>query len=443
MIAGIVWSPTPRRARRFPALPGAWAALLVLALPGAWAALLVLALLPSGEARADGPGVPVGETARLHFQLELEGRYDSLAGQGGIGANTLTPVQDPAEILLHIKPGIRLNAPGNRVDFDANANLDWTRYTGWLAPDSDFSYFGGSAGAGLEMGKGGPVGLKLSEAFNRSDRTTNPALGAGTITNSNNLGARLGFVPGGGAIEGGVGYDFGLEVYSAYRPNIPSQPPQDPSSDPTLFGGFGSQTHRFSLDARWRFLPKTAFVLNASWALRYYDSSTVNVASKPLLIEGGLSGLITEKVRVLLRGGWAKSFSDATAAKPDEFSGPIAQAEIGWNPTDTTGISLGVQRSVEPVSTFGWYDDWRVYASGRLALGGRVALTASGKIDRLVFANGGRADTQASLDAAADIEAFRLVHVVLGGVLTSRDSTASGFYVYQRTEVYLRLVASY
>ena len=405
------------------------------------ALLLVLLLAPG--ARAEGPGVLLGETARLHFQLELEGRYDSLAGQGGIGGNTLSPVQNPAEILLHVRPGLHLNAPGNRVDFDATANLDWTRYTGWLAPDSDLSYLGGTAGAALEMGKGGPVGLKLVEAFARSDRTTNPALGVGAITNTNNLGARLGFIPGGGAIEGGVGYEFGLEEYTAYRPNVTGQPPQDPSSDPTLFGGFGSQTHRFSLDARWRFLPKTAFVLDASWALRYYDSSTANVGSKPLQVWGGLSGLITEKVRVLLRGGWMKTFSDVSAAKPDEFSGPIAQAELGWNPTDVTGLSLGAQRTVEPVSSFSWYDDWRVYASGKLALGGRVALTATGKLDRLAFANGGRVDTQATLDAAADAEAFRLLHVVLGGVLTSRSSTEAGFYAYQRAEVYLRLVASY
>ena len=429
---GLVRSPPQRPARCRGAIAGARATALV---------ALLLATLPRA-ARADGQGLAVGETARLHFQLELEARYDSLAGQGGIG-NVTSPVVDPAEIILHAKPGLRLNAPGNRVDFEASAALDWSKYTGWLAPTTDLSYLGGSAGAALEMGKGGPVGLRVVEAFNRSDHTTNPALGVGAITNANNLAARLGFIPGGGAIEAGVGYAFGLEAYTPYRPNVQGQPPTDPSSDPTLFGGFGSQTHRFSLDARWRFLPKTAFVLNASWALRFYESSTSNVASKPLQIEGGLSGLITEKVRVLLRGGWLKTFADTTAAKGDEFSGPIAQVEVGWNPTDVSGIAFGLQRSVEPVSSFAWYDDWRVYANARLALGGRLALTGSGKIDRLVFANGGRVDTQASLDIAADIEAFRILHFVVGGVLTSRDSTAASFYVYQRAEAYLRLVLSY
>jgi hypothetical protein len=295
------------------------------------------------------------------------------------------------------------------------------------------------------MGRGGPVSFKLGEQFSRSDRTTNPALGLGALTNANELGARLAVRPGGGAIDAGAGYAFALESYEAYRPLTPGTP-TDPNVDPTKFGQFGSQTHRLSLDARWRFLPKTAVTLDASWALRFYDSQTANVATKPLRVEAGLAGLLTEKVRIILRGGWLKTFAAAGA----EFSGPVAQLEVGWSPTETAGLTAGVLRSVEPVSSsFGWYDDLRGYLSGRLALGGRVVLTGSAKVDRIAFANpaaastSSRADTQASLDAAADVEVFRLLHAVLGGVVTTRSSTEGGFFTYNRTEGYLRLQLSY
>jgi hypothetical protein len=404
----------------------------------------VLAAL-AGGARAEGPGVLVGESARLHFLLDLEGRYDSLAGQGGIGPTQAVPVVDPAEIILHVRPGLKLAAPGNKVDFEALAALDWNRFTGWLAPTQELSFLGANAGATLEMGRGGPVSFKLGEQFSRSDRTTNPALGLGAITNANDLGARLSVRPGGGAIEAGAGYDFALESYESYRPNTPGTP-TDPNVDPTKFGQFGSQTHRLALDARWRFLPKTALTLDSSWALRVYDSQTANVATKPLRVEVGLAGLITEKVRITLRGGWLKTFADKNA----EFSGPVGQLELGWNPTETAGITLGALRSVEPVSsTFGWYDDFRGYLSGRIALGGRVALTASAKIDRIAFANeasagaGLRVDTQGSFEAAMDIEVLRLLHAVLGGAITTRDSTDGGFYTYARTEGYLKLQFNY
>jgi hypothetical protein len=389
--------------------------------------------------------VLVGESARLHLLFDVEGRYDSLAGQGGIGANTTNPVLDPAEIILHFRPGLKLAAPGNKVDFEALAALDWTRFTGWLNPTEELSFLGANAGATLEMGRGGPVSFKLGEQFSRSDRTTNPALGLGAITSANDLGARLTVRPGGGAIEASAGYSFALESYESYRPNTPGTP-TDPNVDPTKFGQFGSQTHRLVVDARWRFLPKTALTLDSSWALRVYDSQTANIPTSPLRAELGLAGLISEKVRITLRGGWLKTFAD----RGNEFSSAVGQFELGWNPTDTTGITLGVLRTAEPVSSaFGWYEDFRGYLSGRLALGGRVVLTASARLDRIAFANAGtgsagfRTDTQGSFDGAMDIELLRVLHAVLGGAITSRDSTEGGFYTYARTEGYLKLQFNY
>ena len=82
MIEAILRSALPRLSRGPRLHTAAWVALSVAFVAG----------LP---ARADGPGVALGETARLHAFLELESRYDSFAGQGGIG-NVTNPATDPA-----------------------------------------------------------------------------------------------------------------------------------------------------------------------------------------------------------------------------------------------------------------------------------------------------------------------------------------------------------
>jgi Putative beta-barrel porin 2 len=438
---------TPRAQRQAPQRTSALPLRVRACAPALHARACALALLLPFAAFAEGPGVLVGESARLHFLFDLEGRYDSLAGQGPVGINPQDATTDPADILFHVRPGLRLAAPGSRLDFDANAALDWTRYTGWLgATTSQLSYLGATAGATLEVGKGGPLTFHVGEQFNRSDRTTNPAIGLGTLTNANTLGASLTARPGGGAIEATLGYDFALESYQSYNPNTGAGAGGDANNDPSQYSKFSNQTHKVELNSRWRFLPKTAVILDGSWAFRVYDSSSVNVATSPLRVEAGLAGLLTEKVRITLRAGWMKMF----AASGSEFQSVIGLGEVGWNPTETAGLTLGLSRSAEPVSsTYGWYDDWRAYLQGRIALGGRAQLTGGARIDRIAFADpatagaANRTDTQAALDLAVDVEVMRLLHVLGGTTVTSRSSSAGGYYTYSRAEAWLKLQFSY
>src|SRR5262249_5136193 len=156
-----------------------------------FAALLLAPL----AAQADGPGVALSDEARMHFFLETELRYDSLAGQGGIGSPT-GPTIEPADLILHIRPGVKADEQGTACAFNGTSNIDYVAYTGWLAPTHDLSYLGATAQLGLDIAKTGPVGFSVSEAFSRTDHTTNPSLGIGSITDANDLGARLAFRPG-------------------------------------------------------------------------------------------------------------------------------------------------------------------------------------------------------------------------------------------------------
>jgi hypothetical protein len=411
-----------------------------------FAALILLAPL---AARADGAGIALSDDARLHLFFESELRYDSLAGQGIIGSSSAAAntVVDPADFILHLKPGLKIVESGTQVSLTGSAFLDYADYTGWLAPTHDLSYLGAGIGAQLAVGKTGPVGLTVNEGFTRSDHTTNPALGIGTITDANDLGARVAFRPGGGAIEAGLGYNFGIENYEL-RANGVVGCGNDPNCTGADFSNFNSQTHRFSLDGRWKFFPKTALVADAQFALRRYANAGLDTNGKPFNIDAdpfqaelGLAGLITEKIRVVIKGGYANTFTSSG----DNFSGPVAQLEAGWDPTETATATAGLIRTVQPVSsTFAYYGDYRGYLSGKIAVG-RVNFSATGSLDLISFGGpSGRQDTQAALDAVADVEVFKLFHTALGVTLTSRASSSqAAVFSYQRAELYLRLNFTY
>jgi hypothetical protein len=398
----------------------------------------LLAAAPFAAA-ADGNGLAVGDTARLHASFETEERYDSLAALGGIG-NAQTPVYDPADLITHLRPGLRLDAPGAQTSFTGAARLDYEIFAGLGGPTRSLSFLAAAADAGLQTGHGGSTTFDLVDHFSRSDRTSNPALGIGTITDSNNLDARLGLLPGGGALELGLGYNFGIEAYELHSAGNVGCAITQPSCDGTKYGGFGSQTHRGTADVRWRFLPKTAAMAEVSWAARSYSSASSNVNTKPLRASLGLLGLITEKVRVVLKAGYENTF----ASTGQNYAGLVGQAELGWEPGITTKVAVGVLRSAESVSDlYGWYSDSRLYASLSMLFIGKLLVTGGANVDLLGFANRGRNDVQSSANVLVEYEFNRLLRGGLGSVLTIRSSSEGGAFNYQRAEAFARLTVAY
>lgn len=379
----------------------------------------------------------MADGARLHAGLELEFRWDSMAGIGQFeGQRFGELVLNPPDLVLHLRPGLRLEAPGAQAAFTGAARLDYARYSGAVADTSGLSFLGVAADAQLAFGKDGPASFTVADHFSRSDRTTNPSLGLGSITDANSAEARLDLRPGGGALEAGLGYAFVFETYEFDRRG--ACPP--PTCDATKYPGFASQTHRFSLDARWRFLPKTAFVIEAAVAPRSYSAASGNVTTAPLRAVGGLAGLLTEKVRLALKAGYANTFAGAG----QNFAGLVGQVEVGWLPRETATLTLGLSRSAEAVSdVYGWYDDLRAYASASMLLGGRLALSASFAFDVLRFGNQDRIDTQVQASVSAEWELHALLRVAVGEVLAARDSNAGFAYTFTRSETFARLTLAY
>ena len=402
-------------------------------------AVVAIALAAAQAARADGHGLSVTDTARLHAGLELELRWDTMAGIGTFsGAQKGELILNPGDLVLHLRPVIRLDAPGAETNFVGQAKLDYSRYSGLMADTTSLTYLGILGDLAAEFGRGGATSFAIADHFSRSDRTSNPALGVGSITDSNTAEARLNLKPGGGALEGGLGYAFTYETYETSKAGAVAC--STPSCDGSKYPGFASQTHRLSLDARWRFLPKTAIVLDAAIAPRIYSDGAANVGTRPLRATLGIAGLLTEKVRIALKAGYANTFASAG----QNFGSVVGQAEVGWTPRETATLTVGLSRSVESVSdVYGWYDDLRGYASGQLLLLGKLTAQASLNYDLLTFGAQGRVDNQFSGNLQLEYEVTPLWHVAVGEILSNRNSTQGFAFTYTRSETYARVSLAY
>jgi hypothetical protein len=145
--------------------------------------------------------------------------------------------------------------------------------------------------------------------------------------NFNRLTARFGggltWAPGGGMFDWRLGYEYGL-VYFEDR----------------AFRGLSNDFHTVNTRGRWRFLPRTAVLYDASaMFLRYNQNpSGAQLNSNPIRARLGLNGLVTRQLALLAMAGWASSFYGGVNAQ--QYDGVIAQAELKWFITPGTGAEL-------------------------------------------------------------------------------------------------------
>ena len=114
-------------------------------------------------------GIRVGP-GRLHPYFELEPRYDSAALYVPVSPTDPTLVLKP-EILMHFRPGFRLDVPGTDVTFGLNGFYDYVWYTGLLTSGSSAASRN-EAGAEMhaEINREGAVEADVGDTFSRSDR---------------------------------------------------------------------------------------------------------------------------------------------------------------------------------------------------------------------------------------------------------------------------------
>lgn len=422
----------------------AGAAVLALLLPSTASAQLTTSA--SATAHQGPNGLKVGD-GRLHPFVDLEPRLDTAAGFFPVGPGGTTASLSP-EVVLHLRPGMKFELPSNAVAIDFNGALEYLYYTGLLTPGSYVaSRLEGAANLNATVNRQGSVELQAGDDFAYSDKTRNLALGVGALSLFNEARAQLDIRPGGGALEITPRGAFGLEQFRPLSLVVPAGcSPGTLTCDPNAVAQMDYTNFRGGLDARWKFLPKTAIVLESNFDARAY----ANPAFDALLLRvvGGLQGLLTTKVAVVAKAGWAYDFATplVAGANANTFIGHV---ELSYLMTEATVFKVGYYRTVDPTPVYQTARDDRVYGDARLLLSGRLTLRAYGAVDFLGFFGGqDRFDTAFTIDPAAEYQVLPWLYGAAGYTLSTRSSSGarrSGAATdnYFRHEAYLRITAAY
>ena len=413
-----------------------------LAWPALWVTVLVSASASAQVQRVIGPyetenGIKVGE-GRLHPYFDYEMHYDSAAGYFDYGGvpGVLRP-----EAVAHFRPGVRLDVPMNSSTINLDGNVDYVWYTGLITQGStNASRLQAAADASANINQGGSVELDFGDHFARSDRTANAAIGVGIISLFNDAHLQLPIRPGGGALEIVPSGGFSFESFKSISGVLPANCNPGDTCDPASVPGMNYQNFRFGLDARWRFLPKTALTLENRIDTRSY---TVGLPTNPsaLVLKStvGLAGLVSPKIATVLKLGWGQDFQNTG------LHTIVALAELSYLMSETSNVKLGYLRSAEPVPRYGTYLDDRGYLEARFFLDGRLTLHGLAAFDYLSFYSGsGRSDTAVTVDLGPEYQFTKWLIGAAGYVLGTRHSNnPAATFNFTRNEAYIRATFLY
>jgi len=342
------------------------------------AVLTLVVALGSASAFAQAPspvGFKVGD-GRLHLLAEVDSRFDSLVGyfdrQG---------VPSP-EIIFAPRVGatFALDGPSTLVKFGATA--EYLIFSGILSPSSrQLSRPQALVSLETSFNRDGAVSFELGDTFTRSDRTQNPSAGIGVISLFNSLYVAAPIHPGGRALEITPRVTWGVEFFEPLLTGTTTCPPGDITCDPTLVSSMNYSNLNFALSGRYKFLPKTAIVVDTNFDLRtYWNTSTQNLPAQILRGRAGLAGLLTPRFSVTLLAGAAYDFAATQRAAP------IGQAELMYLVGESTSVAIGYVRDLMPVPVYGTFTDDRGYLNARLGfLGDRLTLNGTASIDYFTF----------------------------------------------------------
>jgi hypothetical protein len=407
----------------------------------AWALLGMAALWPAlGQAQAlvGGNGIKVGD-GRLHPTFELEARLDSAAGYFAAPGGTdsgLVSDRLSGEALLHFRPGLRLELPGSKVAVDLRGYGDYVHYTGLLTSGSTaISHLQGLADLSLLFNREGAVTVEVADHFERSDRTRSAALGAGVLSLFNEARLSLPVRPGGGALEVKPELAWGLERFEAMGALSP-EGCTEPVCAPSEVSSFNYNNLRAGLHGRWRFLPKTAVVVDSRFSLRHYLQGGTPDALM-LHTTAGLAGLVSPKMAVTAKAGWAQDFGATRAGTL------IGQLEGTYMLSPTATFKAGYARNLEPVATLRMFRDDRVYLEGQMLLGGLLTLRGNTSYDYVSF-QGSRRDSVLQVNLGPQYQFQRWLLGGIGYLFDLRSSSEPGPGInYTRHEGYVRMTVGY
>lgn len=229
-----------------------------------------------------------------------------------------------------------------------------------------------------------PLKLKLSEQLNYVERPAyeNTIYGYERLTNRSR--ALAIFAPGRGGQDGPLSITAGYELYLVTFLN----------SKKTLEiqGRSEKLAHGLLLETKWRFLPKNYFIFDLKFSSNDYnnfkpeegqsaDAEVLSRDSTPLRVQIGLTGLLSPRLSIFLKGGYANTYNK----NGDSYSGFIALTELSYRWEPLLNLSIGYQRDGQDSGFSNFFTLNRYFLKGQLRFSERVALIGDVSYDEYTY----------------------------------------------------------
>ncbi|MCO4761600.1 MAG: outer membrane beta-barrel protein [Myxococcales bacterium] len=286
---------------------------------------------------AAGVGVDMGSISKNRglrsgdFELlpsvGVDGHYDTNVFNGNEDENNVPQ----AAASVRIAPRLSLNnGTKSEVQFRFGAAGDIRLYMSDKENISNLNNFGGKADLNVDFAARRAISFAVFNNFSRSLRPNNWETTETLNRINNQVGARVSFHPG----ETPERRPLEISLQGAYVID---------NFEDFDFGN--STTVRSRLTGSWRFLPRTAAILDAGWDFRKYHVDNPALAvftsdSSPWRVQGGLAGALTSRITFRLTAGWGMSMHE----KGESFNSMLGNISLGYAPSATTFLSVGYAR---------------------------------------------------------------------------------------------------
>jgi hypothetical protein len=421
---------------------------------GRWSVALALLLLSAVPAQAQagfGDGIRVGGTeGRLHPFVELELRYDS----------NVATFYDPAatagsgDLILHVRPGLQLTVPGENVAVELLARLDWAQYFGLKDPATkDLSFLYADVSLGVGFNRKGQLGLELDEKFVRSNQPAVYSVATGVVSNWNDFALAVPWRPGGGALVVTAAGDWTVESFDSYKTGQVCTTAGNPFCSSAYLADLGYNNIGASLGVNWRFLPKTAALLDLSWFDRIPNSYVYSIGGSGLRAQAGVTGLVTSHLAATLKAGYGTTLDlkldPASGPTPSSFGTWLALASLEWIPSAFTSLKLTFNHDLgfDPGTTWALYTNNHLSLEGKSKLNSLLGVSLTGDWFRLDYRDAASTTSQIFIvRPAVQADLTRWLMLELAYQFTDRNTDLAApppGWKFTKQEVWLRGVVTY
>lgn len=309
----------------------------------------------------EGPGIRLGDSMVGHAGVAAEVAYDSNVfyldtdeGDGPVGAPYFRLV--PHLAIATLSPQRGGETPSQRLIFRLGAALGFRKYFSSDDAIQAQDSIDVEANFRLTVNPQGLLAFSVYDNFLRTVQPTNAETDGSYRRDHNQVGGAFTLQPGGRALSFTAGYDYNINHFEdIFASGI------DPSTT----------WHRPYGNIKWRFLPKTAAIIEGE--ARFYDKADDTgtlVDSTHYRILGGLQTLFTARVGAILKAGVAGASYDARA----DVTAFIALANLLWYISDQGRLTIGFARELSDSIFANWYIDNRPYVEYSHLIGARLML---------------------------------------------------------------------